>query len=134
MRSTATQGELRRGREIDVGETVVHPVGGTVVARSGADSNAEHRRILKGAVQGLHSLFGPIHFGIAPADRDDRRFVLGIMNGAADSIDEPRVRVRREVDVNLCLWSYAPDDLDVEHDLGIGTVRVSSGRVAGPVD
>src|SRR6202011_2147052 len=73
-------------------------------------------------IERIHRLRSPVIFGTAPADGDDRRFVGRIVDRHGDSVQEPFVGVRGEVNGYSCLRGDRGRDLDIKHNLAVAAV------------
>ena len=99
-----------------------------VVAGGHGDGDAEGGGGLAGGIERGHGLRRPSGLRAAPADGDDAGLVGGVVDGGGDGVGKALVGVGRKVDDDLCAGRDGGGDLDVEHDLTIGAVRVG-GRI-----
>ena len=109
---------------------VIDGVAAAVVAGGGADRDAQRGRVGHRRVHSRTPLRGPRVLGLTPADRDRDRG-RGGLRGLGDRVDEAAVAVRREVDHLRRPRCGRADDVDVERDLHVGSVRIRTRRV-GP--
>src|SRR5262245_35459666 len=95
---------------------------GAIVARRATDRYPLQGRRLERLVHSLNRLGRPdiLALSEAPANREDRGLMLGIMNGRADGVHPPLLGKGREVDDDLRTWGKRCGDLNVEQDLAIG--------------
>ena len=132
--AAAGQGKRARCREIDVigavADTVIRPV----VARCRANRYPHRSGGLESLVVCGHCLMGPGRFRAAPADRNDRRLVRGVVDCRRDRVEEPGIGIGREIDDDLGAGRDRPGDLDVQHHLAVGSIGRARRMVLSMVD
>ncbi len=111
-------------------QPVIDAVARTIVSRRDANRDPEGRGGLERLIELLDGLRGPGRFRPAPAYRDDRRLVHGIVHGLGDRVQEPLRRIGREVHHDLRCGRNSAGDFDVEHHLAVGPVGASGRSVA----
>src|SRR5262249_33881796 len=79
---------------------------------------------LKGLVHQLQRLAGPGGFWPAPADRNDRWLVAGVVNCLRNGIDKALVGIWREVDDDMCAWGHRAHNLNIKRDFAIGSLGI----------
>src|SRR5437868_1471195 len=132
----ATTGQHVRARSRKIG---IHPrargfgVVGPMITRGAADGDAQDGSFLTDSVVVVQGLLSGGGLGGAPTDGNHRRLAHGVMDSGTQSIEESIVRVRGEVNSDLCLWSDSTDDFNIQHDLTVGAVRRACGCVVAAV-
>jgi hypothetical protein len=101
-----------------VADAVIRPI----VTRCHANRYPHRGSCLERLVERRHRLRGPIRFGSAPADRNDRWLVGRVVDCRGDCIEEAGIGVRREIDDDLGSRRDCPGNLDVQHDLAVRPV------------
>src|SRR5882762_5412806 len=95
--TSAAQYIRAAGRKIDMHFSIAHAIVTALVARGCADRHAQEGSRFEGLVKAGQRLVSPGYFRRTPADADDRRLVLTVMNGHGDRIEETLVRIRGKI-------------------------------------
>ena len=130
----APDGTGAGGREVGVRQPVADAITRAVVARGHEDRDAERGGREDGLVQRGDRLLSPPILRGSPADGENRRLVDLVMDSGRHRVDEALLGVLGEVHGDLGLRGDRPDNLDIEFDLAVRTVRIPSGRVADASD
>src|SRR3984893_3903628 len=127
----AATGQAIRARSGKIGMigSVADAVIRSIVTRCRAHRYSHRSGSLESLVESSHRLRGPGRFRAAPADRDYRRVVLGVVNRRGDRVKKSGIRIRREIDDDVGTRSYRPGALDIEHHLPVRSVGISRGMV-----
>src|SRR5947209_8230903 len=88
--------------------------------------DAEQSSVMKGRIKRQLALPGPLVLGIAPTDRDDGRFIDGIVNRRVDCVKEALIGIGSEINGDLRAWRNSCSNLDIEGDFAIGAVWIAS--------
>ena len=105
-----------------------------VIARRGADGNAERGRIDTRRFIVRQRLRRRLIFGAAPAYRDDRGPTKIVVDRRIERVDKAIIRVGRKVDDDLRAGRDCAADFDVEQDLAVGAVGFAGRRVVRAAD
>ena len=122
--AAAAQNMRAGGREIHVIGAVADSVAGPVVAGGGADRDPQRGGVLRGRIESRHSLRRPGGFGAAPADRNDRRLVGGVVNRRGQRVLKSLRGVGREIDHDLRPRRHRSHHFDIQQHFAIRAVRI----------